>query len=92
MVLIDIDGASLDFITPAAADGRLPNFERMLDAGAALHLATLKPTQPAPVLTALATGKLPAHNGVRSAAIYGATAGPARRSICCRTTASRTAL
>jgi hypothetical protein len=76
VVLVEIDGASLDFITPAAADGRLPNFERMLDAGAALHLATLKPTQPAPVLTALATGKLPAHNGVRSAAIYGATAGP----------------
>ena len=76
VVLIDIDGASLDFITPAAADGRLPNFERILDAGVALHLATLKPTQPAPVLTALATGKLPAHNGVRSAAIYGATAGP----------------
>jgi hypothetical protein len=76
VVLVDIDGASLDFITPAAADGRLPNFERMLDAGAALHLATLKPTQPAPVLTALATGKLPAHNGVRSAAIYSATAGP----------------
>jgi hypothetical protein len=76
VVLIDIDGASLDFITPAAADGRLPNFERILDAGAALHLATLKPTQPAPVLTALATGKLPAHNGVRSAAIYSATAGP----------------
>ncbi len=75
VVLIDIDGASLDFITPAAADGRLPNFERILDAGAALHLATLKPTQPAPVWTALATGKLPAHNGVRSAAIYGATAG-----------------
>jgi hypothetical protein len=30
VVLIDIDGASLDFITPAAADGRLPNFERIL--------------------------------------------------------------
>ena len=76
VVLLELDGASLDFITPAAADGRLPNFERILDAGAALHLATLKPTQPGPVLTAMATGKLPAHNGVRSAAIYSAAARP----------------
>ena len=47
------------------------------------------PTQPAPVWTAVATGKLPAKNGVRSAAMYGA-APAAPRSICCLTSASRT--
>jgi hypothetical protein len=73
--LIGIDGASLDIISPAAADGRLPSFGRLLDGGASLHLATLRPTQPAPVWTAVATGKLPAKNGVRSAATYTAAAG-----------------
>ena len=70
VILLAIDGASLDVISPAAADGRLPNFGRLLDAGATLHLATLRPTQPGPVLAAMATGKLPAHNGVRSAATF----------------------
>jgi hypothetical protein len=73
--LIGIDGASLDIISPAAADGRLPSFGRLLDGGASMHLATLRPTQPAPVWTAVATGKLPAKNGVRSAATYTAAAG-----------------
>ena len=41
--LIGIDGASLDIISPAAADGRLPSFGRLLDGGASLHLATLRP-------------------------------------------------
>jgi hypothetical protein len=75
--LIAIDGASLDIISPAAADGRLPSFGRLLDGGASLHLATLRPTQPGPVWTAVATGKLPAKNGVRSAATYTAAAGGA---------------
>lgn len=70
IMLLLIDGASLDFISPAAADGRLPNFGRLLDQGSVMHLATLRPTQPAPVWTAVATGKLPARNGVRSASTY----------------------
>ncbi len=75
VILLAIDGASLDFISPAAADGRLPNFGRLLDAGATLHLATLRPTQPGPVLAAMATGKLPSRNGVRSAATFTASNG-----------------
>jgi predicted AlkP superfamily phosphohydrolase/phosphomutase len=69
-VLLGIDGASLDVIARAVADGRLPNFGRLLDQGASMHLATLRPTQPGPVWTAIATGKLPWRNGVRSAATY----------------------
>lgn len=75
VILLAIDGASLDFVSPAAADGRLPNFGRLLDAGATLHLATLRPTQPGPVLAAMATGKLPSRNGVRSAATFTASNG-----------------
>ena len=77
VAILLLDGASLDFISPAAADGGLPNIGRILEDGAVMHLATLRPTQPAPVLTAIATGKLPLHTGVRSAALYRArAAGP----------------
>jgi predicted AlkP superfamily phosphohydrolase/phosphomutase len=68
--MIAIDAGSLDLITRAAAEGRLPNFGRILDAGAVRHLATLRPTSAEAVWAAVATGKLPQKNGVRSAAIY----------------------
>jgi predicted AlkP superfamily phosphohydrolase/phosphomutase len=68
--VIAIDAGSLDLITSATAEGRLPNFGRILDAGAVRHLATLHPTSPEAVWAAAATGKLPQKNGVRSAAIY----------------------
>ena len=73
VAMILLDGASLDFISPAAAQGRLPNFGKLLDSGAVLHLATLRPTHPVPVWTAVATGKLPYKNGVRSAATFKVT-------------------
>jgi predicted AlkP superfamily phosphohydrolase/phosphomutase len=70
VVMVLLEGASLDLIAPAAVEGRLPNFERLLERGASLHLATMRPTQPGPVWTAVATGKLPFKNGIRSAATY----------------------
>jgi hypothetical protein len=70
VLLFALDGATLDVISPAVAEGRLPNFGRIFDAGAVLHLATLRPTQPEPVWTAAATGRLPAGNGVRASAVY----------------------
>jgi hypothetical protein len=68
--MILLDGASLDFIAPNAAGGRFPHFGRLLDSGAVMHLATLRPTQPASVWTAVATGKLPYKTSVYSAARY----------------------
>jgi predicted AlkP superfamily phosphohydrolase/phosphomutase len=70
VTMIAIDAASLDLITRAAAEGRMPNFGRILDAGAVRHLATVRPTSAEAVWAAVATGKLPQKNGVRSAAIY----------------------
>ncbi|MFO7694234.1 MAG: alkaline phosphatase family protein, partial [Vicinamibacterales bacterium] len=70
VVMIQLEGASLDLIAPAAAEGRLPNFERLLERGASMHLATMRPAQPAPVWAAVATGKLPFKNGIRSSATY----------------------
>jgi len=78
VVLVAVDGASLDHISLAVAEGRLPNFGRVLDTAVATHLATLRPTQAEPVWTTVATGHLPQSSGIRSAARYRATAaGPA---------------
>ncbi len=68
VTIILLEGGSLDIIGPAVAEGRLPNLGRILDSGASMHLATLRPTQPGPVWTAAATGKSPMRNGIRSAA------------------------
>ncbi|HMC76259.1 MAG TPA: alkaline phosphatase family protein [Vicinamibacterales bacterium] len=72
VTLILLDGASLEYVWPRVAAGRLPNFGRMLDinSGASMDLATIRPTQPDPVWAAVATGMYPAKNGVRSAASY----------------------
>src|SRR5262249_12555535 len=65
-----VDGGSLDLVTGATAEGRLPNFGRILDAGSVRRLTTLHPTSAEAVWAAVATGKLPQKNGVRSSAIY----------------------
>lgn len=70
LVMLMLDGASLDVISPAVAEGRLPNFGRIFDGGSVLHLATLRPTQAEPVWSTVATGRMPLTNGVRSAASY----------------------
>jgi hypothetical protein len=70
VVMILLDGASLDYLWARVTDGRFPNFGRILDAGAAVDLATLRPTQAEPVWTAVATGKYPPKNGVRSSGTY----------------------
>jgi hypothetical protein len=75
VIIFALDGAALDFVSPAVAEGRLPNFGRIFDGGAVLHLATLRPTQAAPVWAAAATGRVPIANGVRASALYRVRAG-----------------
>jgi Type I phosphodiesterase / nucleotide pyrophosphatase len=70
VVVLCLDGASLDVISPAVAAGRLPNFGRLLDRGASMHLATTRPTQPEPVWASVMTGMWPSHHGVRGTARY----------------------
>jgi predicted AlkP superfamily phosphohydrolase/phosphomutase len=77
VTILALDAASLDFITGAAAEGRLPNFGRILDAGSVMHLATIHPTSAEAVWAAVATGKLPQKNGVRSASMYHVAGGGA---------------
>jgi hypothetical protein len=68
--MILLDGASLDYVLPRVAEGRLPAFARLLEKGAVMDLATVRPTQPDPVWAAVATGMYPSKNGVRSAASF----------------------
>jgi predicted AlkP superfamily phosphohydrolase/phosphomutase len=70
VTMILLDGGSLEYVLPRVAEGRLPTFARLLERGAVMDLATVRPTQPDPVWAAVATGMYPAKNGVRSAASY----------------------
>jgi predicted AlkP superfamily phosphohydrolase/phosphomutase len=70
VTMILLDGASLEYVLPRVAEGRLPAFARLLEKGAVMDLATVRPTQPDPVWAAVATGMYPSKNGVRSAASY----------------------
>jgi hypothetical protein len=79
--MIALDAASLDLVTSAAQSGKLPNFGRILDAGAVVHLATIHPTSPEAVWAAVATGKLPQKNGVRSPALYRLSLAPASEAV-----------
>jgi len=68
--VILLDGASLSYIRRRVALGQLPNFGLLLDHGAVMDVATLKPTEAVPIWAAAVTGKYPPKNGVRSDAIY----------------------
>jgi hypothetical protein len=68
--LILIDGASRLFIAQRVSSGQLPNFGKLLDRGAIIDLATLRPTQAEPVWAAAATGKYPPKTGARSEFLY----------------------
>jgi predicted AlkP superfamily phosphohydrolase/phosphomutase len=70
VVMLLLDGASLEYIWPQAAAGRLPNFARLLDTGAMLNLATVRPTGPGPIWASVATGLYPDRTGIRSGQHY----------------------
>jgi len=70
LIMLLLDGASLEYVLPRVAEGRLPAFARVLEKAAVMDLATIRPTQPDPVWAAVATGMYPSKNGVRSAASY----------------------
>ena len=68
--VIALDGASLGFIRQRVAAGQLPNFGRLLDRGAVVDLATVRPTEAEPAWAAAATGVAAPKNGVRSSGRY----------------------
>lgn len=78
LVVVGIDGASLDVILPLAELGQLPFFSGMLETGSHGHLLSLRPTRLAPLWTTVATGKLPYQHGVGASRVFRTPAiGPA---------------
>jgi hypothetical protein len=64
--LLAFDGGSLGFIRQRVAAGQLSHLARVIDHGAVMDLASIRPTQVAPVWVAAATGKTAERNGIRS--------------------------
>ena len=64
VLVIGLDGATLDLIEPWAEAGQLPNFARLLEQGRAARLAsTIPPVSPA-AWSSFMTGKNPGKHGV----------------------------
>ncbi len=64
ILLIGIDGATLDVIRPLAESGELPNFKRLMAGGASGPLQSRKPMLSPAVWTTLLTGKLRSKHGI----------------------------
>ena len=60
VVLVGLDGLSLDFIFPLIAEGKLPNFSWLVENGTWGRLETTSPTESFILNHSLMTGKLPA--------------------------------
>jgi hypothetical protein len=70
LLVVGLDGATLDAILPLAEQGRLPFLGEMLSRGAYARLRSFTPSRVAPLWTSLATGKRPHRHGVRSEWLY----------------------
>ncbi len=64
LLVVALEGATLDAILPLARQGRLPFFGNLLEEGAYGHSNSFVPARRAALWTTLATGKLPYKHGV----------------------------
>ena len=64
LLILGLDGATLDLVEPWAADGTLPNLRSLLDAGAWGRLASTVPAATFPSWTSFMTGVNPGRHGV----------------------------
>ncbi len=65
VTLVGIEGASMSYVLRAVAEGKLPNFARLIESGASGPLRTLYPTESLAIWTSIATGKLPRQHGLK---------------------------
>ena len=64
VLLIGLDGATFDFITPWAEDGSLPTFRKIMDDGVHGPLRSTIPPVTPPAWTSMVTGTNPGKHGV----------------------------
>ncbi len=77
LLVVGLEGATLDAVLPLAKQGHLPFFARLLEEGAYARLASFGPTAPPAQWTTVATGKLPFKHGISGASVYPAAFLPA---------------
>ncbi len=64
VVVVGLDGATLDVIEPWAAAGRLPNLARLMAEGATARLRSVTPPISGPAWSSFATGVDPGRHGI----------------------------
>lgn len=64
--LIGLDGASWNLMTPLLKQGKLPNFQKLIDSGTFGPLKSFTPTKSPILWTSIATGKVPTKHGIGS--------------------------
>ncbi len=70
LMVVGLEGATLDAILPLAGQGQLPFFAQLIAQGAHGRLATLSPTYPDALWSSLSTGKLPYKHGVLGKKVF----------------------
>jgi hypothetical protein len=70
LLMVGLDGATLDAVLPLAKQGHLPFFARLLETGAYARLQSFTPNEPAAQWTTLATGKLPFKHGISGDLVF----------------------
>lgn len=73
LLVVGLDGATLDAVLPLAKQGHLPFFARLLEQGAYARLESFGPRQPAAQWTTLASGKLPFKHGISGDKVFPAS-------------------
>ncbi len=64
LLVVGIEGATLDAILPLKEQGSLPFFSRLIEGGSSARLTSLRPNHQGSLWTTLSTGKLPYKHGI----------------------------
>ena len=67
VLFIGLDGAEWSLIKALVAQGRMPNFQKLMERGISGELKSLEPLQKSPAIwTTIATGKSPREHGIKT--------------------------
>jgi hypothetical protein len=70
VALIGMDALWWEVMHPLMQEGKLPNFQRLIENGSSGELKTLYPTYSAMIWTSIATGKFPQKHGINSFLVW----------------------